>query len=135
MKVNLPMLVLIDNIGAIKMLDLKTNKCRTKHVKKLGHACEATTRSTIFFGMNVKGNFAACTKCGIAKAQQTKLSEIAEKREYKKGEKWSFDLSTLKSDMGNSKHWLIFVDWATRYQRSYFLKFKSDLSEKGLLFV
>ena len=37
--------------------------------------------------------------------------------------------------MDNSKHWLIFVDWATRYQKSYFLKFKSDLSEKGLLFV
>ena len=32
MKVNLPMLVLINNIGAIEMLDLKTGKCRTKHV-------------------------------------------------------------------------------------------------------
>ena len=32
MKVNLPMSLLIDNIGAIQMLDLKTNKCRTKHV-------------------------------------------------------------------------------------------------------
>ena len=37
MKVNLPMLVLIDNIGAIKMLDLKTNKCRTKHVDMRYH--------------------------------------------------------------------------------------------------
>ena len=32
LRVNLPMLVLIDNIGAIKMLDLKTNKCCTNHV-------------------------------------------------------------------------------------------------------
>ena len=32
MKVNLPMLVLINNIGAIEMLDLKTRKCRTNHV-------------------------------------------------------------------------------------------------------
>ena len=32
MKVNLSMLVLIDNIGAIEMLDSKTGKCRTKHV-------------------------------------------------------------------------------------------------------
>ena len=32
MKVNLPMLVLIDNIGTIEMSDLKTGKCRTKHV-------------------------------------------------------------------------------------------------------
>ena len=37
MKVNLPMLVLIDNIGAIKMLDMKTRKCRTKHVDTRYH--------------------------------------------------------------------------------------------------
>ena len=37
LKVNLPMLVLIDNIGAIEMLDLKTNKCRTKHVNTRYH--------------------------------------------------------------------------------------------------
>ena len=37
LKVNLPMLVLIDNIGAIKMLDLKTNKCCTKHVDTRYH--------------------------------------------------------------------------------------------------
>ena len=32
MKVNLPMLVLINNIGAIEMLNMKTGKCRMKHV-------------------------------------------------------------------------------------------------------
>ena len=37
MKVNLPMLVLIDNIGAIEMLDSKTVKCRTKHVDTRYH--------------------------------------------------------------------------------------------------
>ena len=37
MKVNLPMLVLIDNIGAIEMLDSKTRKCRTKHVDTRYH--------------------------------------------------------------------------------------------------
>ena len=37
LKVNLPMLVLIDNIGAIEMLDLKTNKCCTKHVNTKYH--------------------------------------------------------------------------------------------------
>ena len=37
MKVNLPMLVLIHNVGAIEMLDLKTGKCRTKHVDTRYH--------------------------------------------------------------------------------------------------
>ena len=37
MKVNLPMLVLIDNIRAIEMLDMKTGKCRTKHVDTRYH--------------------------------------------------------------------------------------------------
>ena len=37
MRVNLPMLVLIDNIGAIEMLDMKTGKCRTKHVDTRYH--------------------------------------------------------------------------------------------------
>ena len=41
MKVNLPMLVLINNIGAIEMLDPKTNKCCTKHVDTRYHwICE-----------------------------------------------------------------------------------------------
>ena len=31
MKVNLTMLMLIDNIGGIEMLNMKTGKCRTKH--------------------------------------------------------------------------------------------------------
>ena len=35
--VELPMLVFIDNIGAIEMLDLKTGKCRTKHVDTRYH--------------------------------------------------------------------------------------------------
>ena len=37
MKVNLPMLVLIDNIGAVEMLDMKSGKCRTKHVNTRFH--------------------------------------------------------------------------------------------------
>ena len=36
-KVNLPMFMLIDNIGAIEMLDLKTGKCQTKHVDTRYH--------------------------------------------------------------------------------------------------
>ena len=36
-KVKLPMLVFIDNIGAIKMLDLKTGKCRTKLIDTRYH--------------------------------------------------------------------------------------------------
>ena len=37
LKVNLPMLVLIDNIRAIEMLNLKINKCCTKHVNTRYH--------------------------------------------------------------------------------------------------
>ena len=37
MNVNLPMVALIDNIGAIEMLDSKTGKCRTKHVNTCYH--------------------------------------------------------------------------------------------------
>ena len=37
MKVNLPMVVLIENIGATEMLDSKTGKCRTKHVNTRYH--------------------------------------------------------------------------------------------------
>ena len=37
MKVNLPMLVLFDNIRAIEMLDMKMGKCRMKHVDTRYH--------------------------------------------------------------------------------------------------
>ena len=37
MKVNLPMLVLINNTGAIEMLNMKTGKCQTKHVNTRYH--------------------------------------------------------------------------------------------------
>ena len=37
MKINLPMIVLIDNIGAIEMLDSKTGQCKTKHIDTRYH--------------------------------------------------------------------------------------------------
>ena len=37
MKVNLPMIVLINNIGAIEMLDSKTGQCKTKHIDTRFH--------------------------------------------------------------------------------------------------
>ena len=37
MKVNLPMIVLINNIGAIEMLDSKTGQCKTKHIDARFH--------------------------------------------------------------------------------------------------
>ena len=37
MKVNLPMVVLIDNIGAIEMLDSKMGQCKTKHIDTRYH--------------------------------------------------------------------------------------------------
>ena len=36
-KVDLPMVVLIDNIGAIEMLDSKTGQCKTKHIDTRFH--------------------------------------------------------------------------------------------------
>ena len=36
-KVDLPMVVLIDNIGAIEMLDSKTGQCKTKHINTRFH--------------------------------------------------------------------------------------------------
>ena len=37
LKVNLPMLVLVDNIRAIETLNLKNNICQTKHVENRYH--------------------------------------------------------------------------------------------------
>ena len=104
--------------------------------QQLGHANEAVTRSTAkYLNYTIKGKFDICTECSLAKAKQTKLNKSTEMGDIKKGEKWSFDLSTFKNDGGNSKHWLIFVDWKTKYQKSYFLKKKSDLKEAGMKFV
>ena len=36
-KVNLPMVVLINNIGAIEMLDSKIGQCKTKHIDTRYH--------------------------------------------------------------------------------------------------
>ena len=36
-KVDLPMVVLIDNIGAMEMLDSKTGQCKTKHIDTRFH--------------------------------------------------------------------------------------------------
>ena len=36
-KVDLPMVVLINNIGAIEMLDSKTGQCKTKHIDTRFH--------------------------------------------------------------------------------------------------
>ena len=54
----------------------------------------------------------------------------------KPGEKVFFDLSSIKyKSLGVARFWLLFVDEYTGFKRSYFLRTKNQVTEKGLEFI
>ena len=79
LKVNLPMLVLIDNIRAIEMLDLKTNKCCMKHVNTKYHCIRQFVDDNMVNVKYIKSEdnvLDICTKKLLAKLFEKHLDKL-----------------------------------------------------------
>ena len=101
-----------------------------------GHPSEATTKSTAkTYGWTLTGKLEKCDECTLAKIRQQNLNKEATPSS-KKGERLYIDISSIKKrSYGGSKFWVLIVDDFTKMKWSLFLKNKSELTDKVLLFL
>jgi len=89
------------------------------------------------FGLKI-GEKGPCEACVVSKIRKKNLKKISSNKSEIVGGRVFFDSSPIKNkSAGGSKYWILFVDEATGYKKSYFVKQKSEMSkigEKYLLF-
>ena len=73
-----------------------------------------------------------CESCIISKIRKKNLKKVSENKESVIGGRVYFDTSSIKHpSAGGAKFWVLFVDEATGYKRSYFIKKKSEMRQIG----
>jgi len=123
--------------AAMTNLEPGTNvKTVTLH-NQLGHPSEAVTRITAkYLQVNATGKLPVCENCAMGKAKQKNLPKVSEGGSNIAGERLYIDISSIKEkSLGGSKFWLLVVDEATHMKWSFFLKNKSQTSEKLMPFL
>ena len=85
------------------------------------HLMDATGK---YYKVNLTGKGNNCLSCSLEKIRQ---KNIPKKNEDKKpGERMYLDISSVrKTSMGGRQHWVMLVDEATKYKKSFFLKNKN----------
>ena len=82
-------------------------------------------------GLTITGNFTPCEDCGVAKAKQAKMNKGVSSKSKIPGKRIFIDISSPKTaSLGGKHHWLLVVDDCTDMTWSFFLKKKSETSDK-----
>ena len=91
------------------------------------HLMDATAKA---YKVDLTGNVNDCLSCSLEKIRQ---KNIPKKNKYKSknpGERMYLDISSMrKPSMRGRQHWVMLVDEATRYKKSFFLKKKNEQVE------
>ena len=83
------------------------------------------------FGLKI-GEKGPCEACIVSKIRKKNVKKISSKKSEIVGGRVFFDSSSIKNkSAGGSKYWILFVDEATGYKKSYFVKQKSEMSKIG----
>ena len=73
---------------------------------------------------------ANCLSCSLEKVRQENIPRKNEDKSKNPGERMYLDISSMrKPSMGGREHWVILVDEATKYKKSFFLKKKNEQVE------
>jgi len=77
-----------------------------------------------------------CENCAIGKMQQKNVKKGPKEKSSKQGYHFYIDIALSKfTSAAGSKYWFLAVDDATHMKFSMFLKQKSDIKEKFILFL
>jgi len=101
----------------------------------LGHPSEKFVKgSKNFLNCELKNddeNVATCEACAMSKARRKGVSKEKKEKSEIPGERIFIDIASVKAtSIGGSKFWLLATDDATGMSWSYFLKEKSETTEK-----
>ena len=105
--------------------------------QQLGHPNLIYTLETAKkYGEETFGEWKVCEDCAICKAKQKNVTKITRHPTNIPGERLYLDLSSVQTaSIGGSRFWCLVVDEATKMKWSFFLKEKSQLSEKMIPFL
>ena len=91
------------------------------------HLMDATAKHC---NVNSTGKVNNCLSCSLEKLRQKNIPNKNEDKSEKPGERMYLDISSMrKPSMGGRQHWVMLVDEAIKYKKSFFLKKKNEQVE------
>ena len=88
------------------------------------HLMDATAK---YYKVNLTGKVNICLSCSLEKIRQKNIPKKNEDKIENTGERMYLDISSMrKPSMGGRQHWVMLVDEATKYKKSFFLKKKNE---------
>ena len=91
------------------------------------HLMDATAKS---YKVDLTGKVNNCLSCSLEKIRQKNIPKKNEDKSKNPGERMYLDISSMrKPSMGGRQHWVMLVDEATKYKKSFFLKKKNEQVE------
>jgi hypothetical protein len=119
------------SLTAIKEIDVN------KFHEMIGHfGVDHLKKTANIHGLKLKGEFKVYEDCEVAKARQRDANKDWKGGSQVPGERVYLDISPIKGESyGGYCFWVFVVDDHTSYFWSLFLKAKSDLKGKFLIFL
>ena len=91
------------------------------------HLMDATAK---YYKVNLTGKVNNCLSCSLEKIRQKYITKKNEDKSKNPGERMYLDISSMrKPSMGGRQLWVMLVDEATKYKKSFFLKKKNEQVE------
>ena len=89
-----------------------------------GHAGHHLMDATVkYYKVDLTGKVKNCLSCSLEKIRQKNIPKKNEDKSKNPGERMYLDVSSMrKPSMGGRQHWVMLVDEATKYKKSFFLK-------------
>ena len=88
------------------------------------HLMDATAK---YYKVNLTGKVNNGLSCSLEKIRQKNIPKKNEDKSSNPGERMYLDISSMrKPSMGGRQHWVMLVDEATKYKKSFFLKKKNE---------
>ena len=100
-----------------------------------GHAGHHLMDPTaMYYMVNLTGKVNNCLSCSLEKIRQKNIPKKKEDKSENPGERmFSYISSMRKPSMEGRQHWVMLVDEATKYKKSFFLKRR--MSKLNLLLI
>ena len=92
-----------------------------------GHHFMDATAKYYSYKVNLTGKVNNCLSCSLEKIRQKNIPKKNEDKSKNPGERMFLDISSIrKPSMAGRQHWVMLVNEATKYKKSFFLKKKNE---------
>ena len=106
------------------------------HVQ-IGHVGEDQMRKTAnLMGIKLQGKFEKCEGCARGRVKVARINPLPMLETSRPLERYGMDISSCSSvSIGGKRYWALWVDYASGFTWSMFLKQKNDLVNEGVRFL